>query len=111
MKHKHLGRKSLSVLLSLLMIVTSMYCGLAVISSALYTGGATELAATTGGGTALTNGKVYKISSNKTIAGNTSKNGYTVPANAKVVIYIASGVTLTVNGGAANGTTAGKAGN
>ena len=106
MKHKHLGRKSLSVLLSLLMIVTSMYCGLAVISSALYTGGATELPTS---GT-LSNGNVYKVTSSKSISGSTSANGLSVASNATVVIYIASGKTLTVNGGNASGKTAGKAG-
>ncbi|MBR6313201.1 MAG: hypothetical protein IKR49_01010, partial [Clostridia bacterium] len=106
MKHKHLGRKSLSVLLSLLMIVTSMYCGLAVISSALYTGGATELPTS---GT-LSNGNVYKVLSSKSISGSTSASGLSVAANATVVIYIASGKTLTVNGGNASGKTAGKAG-
>ena len=80
MKHKHLGRKSLSVLLSLLMIVTSMYCGLAVISSALYTGGATELPTS---GT-LSNGNVYKVTSSKSISGSTSANGLSVASNATV---------------------------
>ena len=105
-KHKHIGRKSLSILLSVLMVLTSMYAGLGVVASALYTGGATELPTS---GT-LSNGNVYKVTSSKTISGSTSANGLSVAANAKVVIYIASGVTLTVNGGSANGKTAGKAG-
>lgn len=109
-KHKHIGRKSLSVLLAVLMMLTSMYAGLGVVAEALYIDNATTLGSTTGGGAALTKGGVYKVTGNVTIAGNTSKNGRTVPANSKVVIYIASGATLTINGGAANGTTAGKAG-
>ena len=109
-QHKHIGRKSLSVLLAVLMMLTSMYAGLGVVAEALYIDGATTLGSTTGGGAALTKGGVYKVTGNVTIAGNTSKNGRTVPANSKVVIYIASGATLTINGGAANGTTAGKAG-
>ncbi|MBQ6092109.1 MAG: hypothetical protein IJL00_00365, partial [Clostridia bacterium] len=110
MKHKHLGRKSLSVLLAVLMMLTSMYVGLGVVAEALYIDSATTLGSTTGGGAALTKGGVYKVTGNVTIAGNTSKNGRTVPTNSKVVIYIASGATLTVTGGDADGTTAGKAG-
>ncbi len=107
-QHKHIGRKSLSVLLAVLMMLTSMYAGLGVVAEAV-----TSLATTlpTTRDATLKNGEVYKVTSNTSISANgTSQNGLQVAENAIVVIDIASGATLTVTGGAGTSGAAGKAG-
>ena len=100
---KYQARKALSVLLTVLMLLSSVYVGLGVFA---FAGDAPELSAST----SLSGGTVYTVTSDVTIAGSTSNPGLTVPANAVVIIDIAAGATLTVKGSDASGATAGKAG-
>ena len=102
---KYQARKAISVLLTLLMLMSSVYLGLGVIASAAAPEEVAEMEAT-----ALEAGKVYTVTRNTTIEGSASSNGMTVAANTTVIIDIAEGVTLTVKGGSASGQTAGKAG-
>ncbi len=97
---KYQARKALSVLLTVLMLLSSVYLGLGVIASALTSA---NLPAST---TSLADGTVYLVTGNQTI--DPSKV-LTIPANATVFIQIAAGASLTVTGSDANGTTAGKA--
>ena len=93
--------KLLAILLSMTMIMTSIsacFGALAIDTAPLPTNGS------------LSNGTIYNVTEDKTISGSTSANGLSVDANAIAYINIASGVTLTVKGGDANSTTAGKAG-
>ncbi len=102
-RNKHLGRKSLSVLLAVLMVLTSVYAGLGVVASAAFS----DLP---GLGDTLAANTVYKVTGNYEVAASNSTNGLKGPASGTAVIYIAEGATLTVKGSNASGTTAGKAG-
>ena len=103
---KYQAKKVLSVLLTLLMVLSSINVGLSVIAFAAEP---VDLpTANAASGTDLTNGQLYKVTTDVTIKGGT--NGLNIPANATVIIDIAEGVTLTVKGSDANGTTAGKPG-
>jgi hypothetical protein len=97
---KYQARKALSVLLTVLMLLSSVYLGLGVIASALTSA---NLPAST---TSLADGTVYLVTGNQTI--DPSKV-MTVPENATVFIQIAAGASLTIAGSDANGLTAGKA--
>ena len=101
---KYQARKAISVLLAVLMVLTSVYAGLGVFAYAAAPDEVKDASAT------LASGKVYTVTQDTEVSGSTSANGLTIPANTIVVIDIAAGKTLTVKGGAANGTTAGKAG-
>ena len=101
---KYQARKAISVLLAVLMVLTSVYVGLGVFA---YAASPEEVQDASG---SLTSGKVYTVTQDTTIAGTSSANGLTVPQNTTVIIDIAAGKTLTVNGGDANKATAGKAG-
>ena len=93
--------KLLAILLSMMMIMTSIsvcFGALAINSEPLPTNGT------------LSNGTIYNVTEDKTISGSTSANGLSVAANAIAYINIASGVTLTVQGGNASSATAGRAG-
>ena len=106
---KYQARKAISVLLAVLMVLTSVYAGLGVFAYAA----APEALGTDGvvtGNPTLASGKVYTVTRDTTISGGQSANGLTIPSNKTVIIDIAAGITLTVNGGAASGTNAGKAG-
>lgn len=106
---KYQARKAISVLLAVLMVLTSVYAGLGVFAYAAEPEALGTDGVVTGNPT-LASGKVYTVTQDTTISGNQSANGLTIPSNETVIIDIAAGITLTVNGGAANGTTAGKAG-
>ena len=105
-------KKMLSAFLAFVMVLTAVAVGIIPLDpvtqfkvNAAYT----ELTAFPTNATAL-NG-YYKLTSNKTIsASGTTASGWSVAANATALIYIAEGVTLTVTGGKASGTTGGKAG-
>lgn len=101
---KYQARKAISVLLALLMVLTSVYAGLGVFA---YAASPEEVQDASG---SLASGKVYTVTQDTTIAGTSSASGLTVPANTVVLIDIAAGATLTVNGGDANKAVAGKAG-
>ena len=59
----------------------------------------------------LQNDTIYLVTESYTIGGNIDENGLRVKAGANTVIYIAEGVTLTVNGGGSvDNTKGGKAG-
>ena len=63
------------------------------------------------GGTTLSNNYTYKVTSSITCSNsNAGGNGLTVASGATVVIYVASGCTLTCTGGAGSGATGGGAG-
>ena len=64
----------------------------------------------TSSGSKLHGNTIYNVTGNTTISGSTSSSGLIVDGNSTVVIYIPSGVTLTVNGGSGSGSTSGKAG-
>lgn len=101
---KYQARKAISVLLAVLMVLTSVYVGLGVFAYAAPPEEVQDASAT------LASGKVYTVTQDTTIAGTSSANGLTIPQNTTVIIDIAAGATLTVNGGDANKATAGKAG-
>ena len=86
---KYQARKALSVLLTVLMLLSSVYLGLGVIASALTSA---NLPAST---TSLADGTVYLVTGNQTI--DPSK-ALTIPENATVFIQIADGASLTVTG-------------
>ena len=93
--------KLLAIVLTMTMIMTSVsvcFGALAIDSAPLPANGS------------LSNGTIYNVTDDKTIEGSSNTNGLSVDANATAYINIASGVTLTVKGGNANNTTAGKAG-
>ena len=102
---RYQARKAISVLLTLLMLMSSVYLGLGVIASAADPEEVADMTAT-----ALEAGKVYTVTRDTIIQGSSSSNGMTVAANTTVIIDIAEGVTLTVKGGNASGQNAGKAG-
>ena len=59
----------------------------------------------------LTNGVIYKLSSDLPFTGGTGQNGLTVAAGHKVVIWVPKGVTLTASGGGGySGAAGGKGG-
>ena len=102
---KYQARKVLSVLLTLLMVLSSINVGLSVIAFAAEPVDLPTANAATG--TELSNGQLYTVTTDVTITGG--KNGLNIPANATVIIDIAEGETLTVNGSAAPGAAVGKA--
>lgn len=106
---KYQARKAISVLLALLMVLTSVYAGLGVFAYAAPPEALGSDGVVTGNPT-LASGKVYTVTQDTTISGGQSANGLTIPENTVVIIDIAAGITLTVNGGAASDTNAGKAG-
>ncbi len=70
-----------------------------------------SITSATAAGTTLSDGYTYKVTSNVTITNNsTGGNGLNIASGATVVIYIASGYTLTVKGGNGSGTIGGGAG-
>lgn len=106
---KYQARKAISVLLALLMVLTSVYAGLGVFAYAAPPEALGSDGVVTGNPT-LASGKVYTVTQDTTISGGQSANGLTIPSNTTVIIDIAAGITLTVNGGDASKATAGKAG-
>ena len=106
---KYQARKAISVLLALLMVLTSVYAGLGVFAYAAPPEALGSDGVVTGNPT-LASGKVFTVSQDTTISGGQSANGLTIPSNTTVIIDIAAGITLTVNGGDASKATAGKAG-
>ena len=102
---KTFSKKTLAVFLSVMMIMTAWV----FVAPEKAEAATTALTAFPSSATAL-DGR-YKLTSNKTISANgTTASGWSVAANKTALIYIASDVTLTVNGGDASGTTGGKAG-
>ena len=61
-------------------------------------------------GTTLSDNTMYKVMADRTITASTGGNGLAVASGATATLYIPSGVTLTVKGGAGSGTSAGGAG-
>ena len=94
------GKRALAICMSVLMLMTSWVFV-----------APTAFAATDALTTLPSSGNIsgyYKVTSNTTISGSTSSPGLTVTGT--TVIYIASGVTLTVTGANSSGATSGKAG-
>ena len=99
-------RKATSIILVVLIVVNIFF------DSNLYYAGTnwTINTSTLSVGANLVNNTIYIISEDKTITSGSGKNGLNVASNATVMIHIKEGVTLTVSGGSASGTTGGGAG-
>lgn len=102
-------RKKVSVFTLMLGALLGMLFGFSMPAQAAYSGGTMRLDASNGGNKALSSDVVYTVTTNTEIRGNTSYNGYYLQNNV-ATIYIKKGVTLSVYGGNASGTTPGKAG-
>ncbi|MBQ6420222.1 MAG: hypothetical protein IJK02_04030, partial [Clostridia bacterium] len=100
--------KAISILLSLLLAFGVFSVVPFATGSQAAVTGLTPLPTTTGA--TLTNGNRYVVSSNTDIGAVANTNGLIVADNATVLIYIPSGVTLNVSGGAGSANTGGKAG-
>ena len=100
--------KAISILLSLLLAFGVFSVVPFATGSQAAVTGLTPLPTTTGA--TLTDGNRYVVSSNTDIGAVANTNGLIVADNATVLIYIPSGVTLNVSGGAGSANTGGKAG-
>ena len=96
---RYQARKVISVLLTVLMLLSSVYLGLGVIASALTTA---DWPTNT---TTLSNGAVYTVSGEKNV---TASSSLTIDTNATVFIVIPEGAIMTVTGGNASNATAGQ---
>ena len=80
---RHIARKAISVLLTVMMIVSSVYMGLAVIATAALSSEPLPISAEL---TELASGKVYTVAESTSIGAG----GLEVPENTTVYIDIAS---------------------